>query len=326
MRICNLLLCLISVISFCTTSANAALSEQEINTKRTELKNNVTKSTLGSGYAHIITFFIQPDVSASTYNVHDEYNTQFDIYKIPLQKTFRLNTDGWEIALRGVVGYATLEDSMTIISDTSVDSKWKAYSGSIGTGIIIPVINDLKWLAAVDLGVSHMRNSSSYSGSYTDAVSTLFDGILYNWDTDVWVGSFVLGLNYNHQFVGEYNLDIEGRYTYSNVSSFNESKDFTSFNESAQTITLAADFTHPFGFSVATYPLYGVAHLGNTSFVGEDRGSLGFDSFFDFGYSVKIDIMNMGTFVDSLRIGYQFSVGDNVEGHTILFGWDVAVF
>jgi hypothetical protein len=307
-------------------NAHAALSEREIDSKRNQLRENILSSDIGSGYAHILTFFIESDISASTYDVEDEDDTRLNIYKLPMQKDFEINEEGWKVALRGVVGYATLKSRQNVLDDIFVDSKWKAFSGSAGTGLIVPVSSDLALLTAADLGISHMTNSSNYTGASSSIISRLFDGILYNWDTDAWIGSLVFGFDYKHLFTETYDLNVTGRYTYSHVSSFNESDGFPSFDGNAQTVSLAADLKHSLGFSIAQYPISGVAHLGNTTFVGDNRDALGFDSFFDLGYSLEIDISDMAFFVNSLRLGYQWSIGSDVKGHTILFGWDVAVF
>lgn len=320
------LLCSFLLLSLTTTESRAALSQEEIDLLRNELKNNIDHSSIGSSYAYILNFFVEPDISASTYDVADDANTRLDIYKFPLQKNFLINTDGWEIALRGIVSYATLEMDLDVVEKEMVESEWSAFSGSMGTGLIVPVLDGLTFITAADLGLSHMKNRREYHGVFTDTVAQLLDGILYNWDTDVWIGSLVFGLDYNHLFWEEYSLDVQGRYTYSHISSFNGSEDFPSFSGNAQTLSLAADLTHPLVFSVAQYPLYGVAHLGHTAFLGKNRDTLGFDSFVELGYSLKVDLSHLDFLVQSLRVGYQWSIGHNVKGHTVLFGLDLAVF
>ncbi len=130
----------------------------------------------------------------------------------------------------------------------------------------------------------------------------------------------------SNPFEDGYDLDLKGRYTYSYVSSFSESRDLPAFSDSTNTLSWKADFTHPLGVSVADYPLYGIAHLGNTTFVGKNRDVLGFDYFFEFGYSLKIDISRKELPLGSLSLGYQWNKGNKVEGHTILFGWELAAF
>ena len=308
------------------TSANAVLSQEDISNTRKQLTTNIINSDLASGYAHVLTFFIEPDISASTYDVDDEYNTKLNIYKLPMQKTFKINEESWRLALRANVGYATIDNSQNILGDTFIDSRWKALSGSVGTGLIVPVLDNFAVITALDLGLSHMTNKGGYSGTFSGTASSIFDGILFNWDTDAWLGSLVFGCDYARLFREVYDLNVKGRYTYSHVSSFNESGSFPAFKGNAQTISLAVELKHPLAFSLAQFPVSGIAHLGDTLFVGDNRKALGFDSFFDLGYSLEIDISDMGFFVNSLRIGYQWNTGSDVEGHTVLFSLDFTVF
>lgn len=308
------------------TGANAVLSQEDINNTRNQLTTNILNSDLASGYAHVLTFFIESDISASTYDVNDEYNTKINIYKLPMQKIFTINDKDWRLAFRGIVGYATIDNSQDILGDTYIDLRWKAVSGSVGTGLIVPVSDNFGLITAIDLGLSHMTNSGDYFGSFSGTASRILDGILFNWDTNAWIGSLVFGCDYKRLYRERYDLNVKGRYTYSHVSSFNESGSFPAFDGNAQVVSLAIELKHPLGLSIAQYPISGISHLGNTMFVGDNRKALGFDSFFDLGYSLEIDISDMAFFINSLRIGYQWNAGNDVEGHTILFGLDFTVF
>ena len=310
-----------SILGFYLAMGSAqALTQDEIDTARDVLKDNINHSNVGASYAHMLNFFIEPDISSSSFEVDDEAGTKFDLYKFPFQKSFSINDQGWEAAVRGTVSYATADQKANIFSNEIIDAEWTAYSGNLGAGLIIPVYDNLSFLGAADFGLSRLESDAKYKGDILQELAPVIDGIAYNWDTNAWIGSLVLGLDYFKSFEGNYDLDIKGRYTYSYVSSFSESKDLPSFSDDANTLSLKADFTHPLGFSIAEYPIYGIAHLGNTTFVGNDRDILGFSYFFEVGYSLKMDISHEKLPLESL------SLGDNVTGYTILFGWELASF
>ena len=321
----GLKLCLSIGISLTVASAHA-LTQEDIDTARDALKEHIDHSNVGAGYAHLLNFFVEPDISSSFFKVDDEAGTEFDVYKLPLQKTFPINDQGWKSVVRGTVSYATTRQKAEVLTDETVDAKWKAYSGIIGSGLIIPIYGTLSFNGAADIGLARLDSDAKYDGAVLEELAPIIDGIAYNWDTNAWIGSLVLGLDYRKEFEEKYALDIKGRYTYSYISSFSESEDFPSFSDSTNTLSLKADFTHPLNTSVFNYPLYGVANLGNTTFVGDNREILGFDSFFEFGYSIKIDLSHMESSFDSLSFGYQWNKGENVEGHTFLIGWELAVF
>ena len=314
------------LILFISHQQACAAANDVITQGRANLKNYLEQIDLGKSYAHILNFFTEPDISASTYSVDDAANTQIDLYKLPLQRNFALNNQGLEIGLRGILSYATLEMDHAITETASVDSRWKSYSGTIGTALQAPLGKNFTFFSALDVGVSEFDNRGRYNGANSSIYGYIFDGIIYNWDTYAWLGSFSTGLDFSHQMDTAYTLDIKGRYTFTHVASFSESNDFQSFDGTAQTASIMANVEHPLGFSMREMPFFGVAHLGYTFFIGPNRDTLGFDSYGELGYSVKVDITHLDSFIDHLRFGYQYSLGDNVTGHTVLFSLDFDVF
>jgi hypothetical protein len=303
-----------------------ALTQEEIDAAREQLKDIVDHSDVGASYSHMLNFFTEADISSSYFQVDDDANTEFDLYKFPFQKNFSINEEGWEVVVRGTLSYATAAQKAKVFSDEVVNAEWSAYSGNIGSGLIVPINKNLSFIGGLDLGLSRLESDAKYRGDTLDALSPVVDGILYNWETNAWIGSLVMGVDYVKDFEEGYDLEIKGRYTYSYIASFSEPEDLPSFSDSTNTFSLKADFTHPLGISVSNYPLYGVAHFGNTSFVGKNQDILGFSYFFELGYSLKIDLSQKKLPVESLSFGYQWNKGDKVEGHTFLFGWEFAAF
>ena len=302
-----------------------AAPEDIINQGRTSIKQTLEQVDLGKNYAYILNFFTEPDISASTYRVDDASNTKINLYKFPLQRNFAVTDHGLEIGIRGILSYATLDMDHSITETVSVDARWKSYSGTIGTALLAPLGEHFTFVSALDVGVSEFDNRGSYNGANSSLYGYILDGIIYNWDTYAWLGSFSTGLDYSHPINATSTLAIKGRYTFTHVASFNESHDFQSFDGTAQTASIMADMEHPLGFSIREIPFFGVAHLGYTVFIGPNRDTLGFDSYGELGYAVKLDITYLDSFIESLRFGYQYSLGDNVTGHTILFSLDFDV-
>jgi len=291
---------------------------------RDALKNNIDHSNIGAGYVHILTFFTEPDISSSFYSVDDDTNTDFNIYKFPFQKTFNINDKGWKSLLRGTVSYASLDQNGEFLPDETIAANWKAYSGSVGSGILIPLNHNLSFLAAADIGYSHLESNAKYHGDILENIlAPVLDGIAYNWDTNAWIVGGTAGLGYKKAYDRGYLLDIKGSYTYNYITSFSESVDLPAFSDSTNTLSLKMDFTHPLGKKLANFPLYGVAHLGNVTFIGNNRDALGFNYFFEAGYSFKLDVSSKYSKISAISLGYQWSKGDNVSGHTILFSWDM---
>ncbi len=205
--ICNKLtnrLKLCSIIGLYLVMMNAqALTQDEIDEIRDQLKDNINHSNIGASYAHLLNFFVEPDISSSYFEVDDDAGTKFDLYKFPFQKTFPINDQGWETALRGTLSYATAKQKAQFLPDEIIDADWTAYSGNIGAGLIIPVYDSLSFIGATDIGLSRLESDAKYKGEILEnTLAPILDGIAYNWDTNAWIGSLVLGLDYLKSFRG----------------------------------------------------------------------------------------------------------------------------
>jgi hypothetical protein len=74
---------------------------------------------------------------------------------------------------------------------------------------------------------------------------------------------------------------------------------------------------------LADRPLFGVVHAGVTAFTGPNRDALGFTYFYELGYSVGIDVSERSRLFRYLSLGYQANLGSDIEGHSLLFGWEL---
>ncbi len=134
-----------------------------------------------------------------------------------------------------------------------------------------------------------------------------------NWDTNARIASLNGGLDYRRRLVG--------RYTFSHVASYSESRDLPSFGADTGTLALKADLEHPLRLSVFELPLFGVAHLGATAFNGPTRQVLGFTHFYELGYAVGIDVPKRNRFFQDFTLGAQVNVGNDIDGVSLVFGW-----
>ena len=147
------------------------------------------------------------------------------------------------------------------------------------------------------------------------------DGVLFNWDTNAWLAGVVTGLDYGWRWRERYELTAKGRYTYSHIASYSESRDLPGFSENTGTASLKLDLKHPMPFTLRDRPMFGIANVGATAFTGNNRDALGFTHFYDVGYSVGIDLSEKSRYLQDISIGYQVSTGADVDGYSILVGW-----
>ncbi|MEP5569100.1 MAG: hypothetical protein ABJN62_14775 [Halioglobus sp.] len=300
-------------------AAQAATDFDEI---RDQLKKSVSNSSVGAGYAQMLNFFVEPDISASKLSADD---TDYDVFKIPLQYQIPMDQSDWEIAIRATLSHAKADS----ITDTGafgvVDSEWQADSGQVGAGLIMPFNNDWSGFVSAEFGISRLKNEADYleEGPGQGLNPEIADGIIFNWDTNARVGGLTGGINYAKEIADKCPLDVTGRYTFSHIASYSESRDLPSFSENTGTFSLKADLIHPYGVAIADLPVFGKVHVGGTAFTGNNRNALGFSHFYELGYSVGLDISRLGYRVKSFNIGYQWIQGRDVDGYSLLFGWEL---
>lgn len=301
--------------------APAALQAQDgIDDARELLKNELRNSEIGAGYAQMLNFFIDPSISASILESDD--GTEYDVLKVPLQYDIPINDGDWRLAVRGTLSHAQADNTFSLIEGETIDGAWKADSGQIGVGLVIPASERLSWLVAGQVGISRLENETDYNGPLSEAlIAPIADGVLFNWDTNARVGSLTGGLDYRDRLWERHELGVFARYTYSHIKSYSESRDLVPFSANTGTFSVKADLKHPFSATLGERPLFGVANLGATAFTGPHRDALGFTHFYELGYSVGVNVAERNRFFRSFSIGYQLNYGSDIEGHSLLLGW-----
>jgi len=273
----------------------------------------------GAQYAQLLTFATEPGIAAASFDIEEDLgDTTYDLYKLPLQHEF--DVDGWngKLILRGTLSYMQASQDQRL-NPGKIDSEWTSYGGSIGVGVRIPLGNGFSFVPGVGFGVASLENEADFKGTPPTAD--------YNWDLDATIFSGLLGLLYRGDIGGDFDLVADAYYTYSYVSSFDSSSDFQDFSDSTDNITIKADIGHPLGFSIAGYPMDGVLHLGNTTFLGPNRDVLGFSYFNEVGFSLRTNPQKLASqlklpvTVSSLSLGVNALFGDNLSGWSILFGY-----
>ncbi|NQY02071.1 MAG: hypothetical protein HRT76_02220 [Halieaceae bacterium] len=112
----------------------------------------VQSSNIGSGYAQMQNFFVDPSISASRLEADD--GVKYDVFKLPLQTEFDM-AGGWELVVRGTLSHATAEDEFDILEGVeTVDGSWKLTVARLGLEPWFPSTSNgvgflaVKWASA----------------------------------------------------------------------------------------------------------------------------------------------------------------------------------
>ena len=302
-----------------TALAQTAPNEARILQQRDQLRRDLANTDIGAGYAQMLNFFVEPSISASRLDSDD---ADYDIFKVPLQYGLGRDDGDWEVLLRATLSHATAEETFSLVEGETIDGEWTADSAAFGAGVRWALSEQMAFILGGELGVSRLDSDADYNGPIgRSRLAPIIDGVLVNWDTNAWIASANAGMDYKWQWLDRYDMSFKGRYTYSHISSYSESRDLPSFSESTGTASLKLDLRHPWRMSLWERPLFGIANIGGTAFTGSNRDALGFTHFYEIGYAIGIDLSQDSRYIKDVSIGYQVSTGSDVDGYSILLGW-----
>lgn len=306
---------------FATTCAGA----DDFTDAREQFKHALKASNISAVYAGMINFESEPDVSSSTLKIDSGLleDDEINLTKLPLRHEFDLTHQGWKPFVQATLGKFKYTQKASLLDDPNetLDSRWKSYSATIGGGVRIPLGHGFSILPAIDGGYASLKNDGDYAGPIsTGLLQPLLDGILTNWSADAWLANGHLALKYEGA-VGKFDVDAKASYTYSHIESYRTSDPVLDFSENMGTVSFKLDATYPLNASLGGYPLGLIGHIGNSSFVGPNRDTLGFDSVYEVGLSLEVDISQHDLPVKKLSLGGEYLWGDDVRGWSILFNY-----
>jgi len=300
----------------CVLWASISISAQ------TNIDSIIRSENLAGGYAAMINFAAEPDISAAKLRI-EEPNGPDDtlrVLKFPLRHEFQLEDKSWNPIIQSTLSRFTLEATVPISSTEDLHTKWTAYSVTLGGGARIPISRHWSILPGIETGYAYLRNETEYGPIGDEFLKPILAGKLFDWEAHAWMLNTHLALLYNQMFRSlEIDASLSG--TASHISSFKTTSDLQQFEENIGTLSFKIDATHPLGFSIGRYPMYGVGHYGHSSLIGDSSTNLGFRHLNEAGFSFKADIEHHGIPISSVSLGAMVLWGNNVSGWKILTGY-----
>ena len=312
-----------ALLTITTSVAAQTADDQLIDELRREFETAADTAQLGVGYAAMINFAVNADISTASYRIDSEADDDpvLDVYRVPLRKVFDIDGYHWRPFVQLGFAYQTLDTGFELIPDEKVDSEWRAFGGSLATGAEIPLNESLTLIPAIDVGLIRLENDADYDGELSNRLlKPALKGVLFDWEADAWLAGATLGLDYQRD-LGPFDLNVHGGLTHNYIETYDSSSDLIDFSGRVTTFAVQADTLHPTSWSLAGYPLALVLHVGNTTFLGSDRDAIGFDSFFEAGAALEADVSGSRGSLKSLRLGAKAIYGADVRGWSVIFGY-----
>jgi hypothetical protein len=285
-----------------------------------DVRSLVNGARLGTGYAQIIGLAATPDISAASYEIDSTANKPtLDVFRLPYQSRWLALSNDTDLYWRVAGGYLRLKDDFSVnlppAESGTIGSTWTAYSASGGLLAKIHLGNGFSLEPALDVGVARLENASSYGGS-ASSLQPMLDGLLFNWQTNAWLVTPSIGLEYATTF-GEAKATIRGHVARSWIDSFDASDPAQSFSEAANIYSIRADYARPLGYSIADRPLNWVVYGGYAGFFGANSDALGFKSVAEIGGGFELPLYADQPKSERARLAAGYLFGPDVKGWTI---------
>ena len=309
----------IGIASF--TAPALALTEAQLDSLQASLSadKNQRSASATAGYAQLIGFISDASVSGYVLDVDNSLGSNINIVKLPLDHELAV-FDKMKLSIRGGFNYASV-DSKNILAGISSDTakpESEAYSGMVGLMLAVPLSEHWTLKPVVDAGVGRIENTIVFKGADATQAKPLIQSLVTNWSANMVLVSTGLGLDYTNVF-GDFTLNFKANYNHTLISSFAEENKFAGFTEHTDLLHFGVDLVRPFEMGLFGYPLSGVIHTDHTVFLGENSNALGFSNLNAFGYRLETDFSKAQWKVSNAALGFNYLVGDNVEGYEIVF-------
>ncbi|WP_116364296.1 hypothetical protein [Parahaliea mediterranea] len=274
---------------------------------------------MGEGYAHLVSFAAEPEISASSFDINSDSSADIsmDVLKLPLYREYAFKDSDWRWFVQGAFSSFTYTEELAPFEiiptvSTGVEGEWKAYSGVAEAGLIMPVGDTLSIAGSLGAGGTRLKNISSISNPLVaDALAPLLEGTVINWRSSAVIGRAHLGLLYREQW-NRLKVRASTHMVYSYVESFNESTDFPGFTAYTGSLSAKLDVAQPLDIVLNEHPLYLIGHAAATTFTGPGRDQLGFTHFYELGASLGYR---------QVALGLQAVLGPDVDGLSITFNY-----
>lgn len=276
---------------------------------------------LGGAYAHLLSVAAEPEIAVSGVTIDNDQPDVDDIEllgsHLPLYREFDLRSGPLRWYTQASLGYLKLSESLVLdlepIDTYDLEPEWEAISGILEVGLVIPLGHGFSFAPGISAGISRLENDTKFRGSAGNSpLPSGLDGEIFNWSTNASLARAHLGLRYDRKH-GGYRIKGAGHLTYTYVDSYSESRDFAGFSDHSGAAIFKLDVSRRINPEADGHALYLIGHLGNTTFIGDNRSELGFESINEVGLSLG---------VNQYAAGVLYLFGEDAEGVTLSLNYN----
>lgn len=308
----------------CASGPAFAQSDDLVDAIRDIAKETFDPVKIGAGYAAMVDFAVSRDISSANFypDASDGVvDPSLKHFQFPFRFVFGDDASIARPFLQGLVAHQTVQSGFDFAPGEFISSEWETWGFSLSGGYDIPLSEHLAFVPVLSVGYGSLENRARYSGPISEQLlQPALAGLIFDWDTSAISYGASLGFDYRRRF-GRFEIEVLGSVSHHYIESVDPPNEFVDFRSRVSAFDLDASTIHPTPWKMFGNPLSIVGLLGHTRIFGPERDALGFDSFFEAGAGIDLDVSARGWKITSLRFGAKAIVGPDVDGWGFIIGY-----
>lgn len=267
------------------------------------------------GILTLMGFTVFPDVTTSSLAINNSKDDDTSLQQTTFGGGFTISDD-FPLYLEGTAGYSRYQP--TDLIDINIPLKWNSFSLSGGVGWDFPLTEnkELKLRPIFNFSLGRVESDASLLGYYLEKKTDMDLEFLHRGTMNTYGLGGSLMLDWEH-YREDYEIDVELRYNYMKLRSFKSEYTSIEGESDANIISLWTRWRAPTGVAMLNNPLRYVLEASNTTFLGKQRGALGFNYLTTLGVGLELDSSDYPVFITRTRLIYRYTFGNNVSGFAL---------
>lgn len=265
----------------------------------------------------LMAFSVIPDLSASFLSFGDGRAGDASLVMTQVSGGKTL-TGKYPVYLEGSLGYMRYDPNFWITKTNraqEISGNWNTFSATGGIGWDFAITKNLIFRPILNVSLGRVDSQFAFLGRDLATESKASGDFLNNGQLNAYGLGGSLMLDYT-LVQPEREIDIELRYTNIRLRTFNTSPAVNG-TALAEAASVYGRYRAPTGFVVMDRPLRYVLELSSTTYLGDQRGALGFNYLSSVGAGIELDTSAISNVVSRARIVGRYAYGENVHGFSI---------
>lgn len=267
----------------------------------------------------LMSFSVVPDLTSSFLSISGGNDGKNDVFMTQFAGGATISAE-LPLYLEGGLSYMRYDPTFVASGGqerSNVPTKWNTLAGSAGIGWDFAICEGLVFRPIFNIALGQVASDLSLGARYLDYRLDAYDlDFLDGGKMNAYGLGGSLMLDYELKRP-EYEVDVEWRYSNIQLRTFGNTAPVVAGTTSAEATSAYARYRAPTGLSALERPLRYVLEFAHTTYLGDQRGLLGFNHLTSLGGGFELDSSAYDIFVTRTRLVARYAFGENVTGFAI---------